>query len=274
MNFDRILLGLFWLPILLVTFLLGNQIHLFVLLLAICSFSLLEYLTMCRGKGLDPPGFLTVGGGIAVLAVACWWGAASGLAVAMLVTLGSFAAFPFTRRAEGTMAGAATVALAMIWIPLPLAHMMYLRDLQSGGWLLFMMMGIIWLNDTGAYFVGKLAGRQKLSPTISPGKTIEGTIGGLLIGFGGAFGLGWALRDFISLSFVATLTLGAAIPIVAFFGDMAESAFKRDAGIKDSGNLMGSHGGVLDRFDSSFFAAPTAWYLIVLMQQLNLIVIN
>jgi len=274
MNFDRILFSLFWMPVLLITFLLGNQIHLFILLLAICSFSLLEYLTMCRGKGLDPPGFLTVGGGIAVLTVACWWGAGSGLSVAMMVTLGAFAAFPFTHRAEGTMAGAATVALAMIWIPLPLAHMMYLRDLPSGRWLLFMLMGIIWLSDSGAYFVGKAAGRQKLNPSISPGKTLEGTIGGILIGFGGAFLLAWLLRDLISLSLEATIILGAAIPTVAFFGDMAESAFKRDAGVKDSGSLMGSHGGVLDRFDSSFFAAPTAWYLIVLMQQLNLIVIN
>lgn len=269
MNWDRILLSLFWIPILAASFVMGTELHLFVLLVAVTGLSLLEFLGMCRFHGIFPPGFITMGGGLAVLSAASWVGATSGLAVTMLVILCAFAAFPMSGRAEGTLSGASSTALAMIWIPLPLAHMMYLRCLPGGNWILLLVMSIIWFSDSGAYFTGKLSGKRKLSPYISPSKTVEGTLGGLLAGLIASLVMGHLLGDLMPLSVWPLIVLGLTIPTVGLFGDLAESAFKRDVGTKDSGTLMGSHGGILDRFDSSLFAAPAAWYILQLLNELG-----
>jgi phosphatidate cytidylyltransferase len=115
----------------------------------------------------------------------------------------------------------------------------------------------LWVNDTGAYCVGSLLGRHKLFPRISPGKSWEGSIGGA------AFVLlaAWAISYFLDHSLLNTLQwLGLGLVVVVFgtWGDLVESLFKRTLGIKDSGNVLPGHGGMLDRFDSSLLAIPAA----------------
>jgi phosphatidate cytidylyltransferase len=126
-------------------------------------------------------------------------------------------------------------------------------------------MAITWINDTLAYFVGRAIGRHKLLPRVSPGKTIEGAIAGLIGGLLTAVLLG---ANFIgphvgvNASLLKWAAGGIIIAAVAQIGDLAESLFKREAGVKDSGKLLPGHGGVLDRFDALFFAIPVAyWYL-------------
>lgn len=114
---------------------------------------------------------------------------------------------------------------------------------------------IVWAGDIAAYFVGLLFGRHKLAPHVSPGKSWEGAAAGLVAGgiagvlAAPGFGLGAA----------AGLTLGTVTSVAAQVGDLFESALKRRAGVKDSGGLLPGHGGVLDRFDAAFFAAPVAY---------------
>ena len=128
----------------------------------------------------------------------------------------------------------------------------------------------LWVNDTGAYCVGSLLGRHKLFPRISPGKSWEGSIGGAVFVLLAAWGIGWLDNmqvldmDHPSALFTGMLSipewLGLGLVVVVFgtWGDLVESLFKRTLGIKDSGNILPGHGGMLDRFDSSLLAIPAA----------------
>ncbi|MCL5038589.1 MAG: phosphatidate cytidylyltransferase [Firmicutes bacterium] len=136
------------------------------------------------------------------------------------------------------------------------AYLVLLRGRPEGlHWLLVVLLGT-WGTDTLAYFGGSRWGKRKLSPQISPNKTLEGALAGL---FGAVmivllygFWLGWPL--------LKTMALGLAIGIAAQLGDLSESSLKRFVGVKDSGHLIPGHGGVLDRFDSLLFSAPVAYY--------------
>jgi phosphatidate cytidylyltransferase len=115
----------------------------------------------------------------------------------------------------------------------------------------------LWTNDTGAYCVGSLLGRHKLFPRISPGKSWEGSVGGALFVLAAA----WAISYFLDGAILTTiqwLGLGLVVAVFGTWGDLVESLFKRTLGIKDSGNILPGHGGMLDRFDSSLIAIPAA----------------
>jgi phosphatidate cytidylyltransferase len=120
----------------------------------------------------------------------------------------------------------------------------------------------LWLNDAGAYCIGSLLGRHKLFPRISPGKSWEGSIGGGLLVMAGTVGV-WHLAENlglqpVGLSLPAWIGLGLVVVFFGTWGDLVESLFKRTLGIKDSGNILPGHGGMLDRFDSTLMAMPAA----------------
>jgi phosphatidate cytidylyltransferase len=144
--------------------------------------------------------------------------------------------------------GAATLAVVPAWCALALLH----RD--APGWLL-LALAMVWATDTGAYFAGRRFGRRKLAPRISPNKTVEGLVGGLLLGVAIAVA-GAALLG----TPVAVLPLVALVAILAVLfsvvGDLFESLLKRHVGAKDSGTLIPGHGGILDRIDSQLAALP------------------
>jgi len=141
------------------------------------------------------------------------------------------------------------------------SYFVLLRESPDGRDLLFFTVLTVWITDTGAYGVGRLIGRHKLAPAISPGKTIEGTLGSLVAGFAAVFvlnevfDLGLALEDRIAL--------GLILPPVIGVGDLAESALKRSLSIKDSSGLVPGHGGIADRLDSLLFAAPAVYYYLL-----------
>jgi phosphatidate cytidylyltransferase len=127
------------------------------------------------------------------------------------------------------------------------------------GWLIPLLLIIfIWINDTMAYIVGSLIGRTPFAPTISPKKTIEGTVGGMILAIAtaGVYGHYWG-QQWLSLQH--WLALAAIAAIFGTAGDLLESKLKRMAGVKDSGKIMPGHGGFMDRFDSLLLAAPFAW---------------
>jgi phosphatidate cytidylyltransferase len=117
--------------------------------------------------------------------------------------------------------------------------------------------------DTGAYFSGRAFGRHKMAPRISAGKTWEGGIGGLLIGMGVAIAIRAAaigITGGFTFSLGATILAGILVPVAAQLGDLVESALKRSAGVKDAGNLLPGHGGMLDRFDSLLFTGTMLYF--------------
>jgi phosphatidate cytidylyltransferase len=124
--------------------------------------------------------------------------------------------------------------------------------------LLTMFFAIVMMTDTGAYYIGRAFGHNKLAPRVSPGKTVEGAIGGLATAI--LIGPLCKLIFFPELPLSHAIALGAAIGLLGQIGDLAESLLKRGAGVKDSGNLLPGHGGMLDRIDSILFCAPLLFY--------------
>lgn len=136
--------------------------------------------------------------------------------------------------------------------------------ISPGGALVLMPVFLTWASDIGGFFVGRTVGGPKLIPAISPSKTVSGAVGGLLASILVAWlGARFLLRPAAQLGFtpVGVILFGAIISVAAQIGDLFESLMKREAGVKDSSRLIPGHGGVLDRFDSLFFALPTAQLL-------------
>ncbi|UDG79458.1 Phosphatidate cytidylyltransferase [Candidatus Ecksteinia adelgidicola] len=152
--------------------------------------------------------------------------------------------------------------LPFFWSFLILREFHYKENNLTGSWLLLYLMLLIWSMDSGAYICGKLFGKNKLAPHLSPGKTWEGLIGGLIISMfvSWKFSRYWPLK----IDIITLLCLSFIISLVSVLGDLTESMFKRAANVKDSGHIIPGHGGILDRIDSLTSAAPLFVCLILL----------
>ena len=129
----------------------------------------------------------------------------------------------------------------------------------QGEWLVFFVAGTTWLSDSGALFVGRALGRHKMAPMVSPSKTWEGGLGGLVVALLGGLVFGKMLH----LPLAHAAALAVLCGLAGQIGDLSESALKRDLGVKDSGVVIPGHGGILDRIDSLLFSAPIAYYYIL-----------
>lgn len=172
-----------------------------------------------------------------------WWLAATALVVT----------YPGSQRHWGGRVGSLGIGLVLLlpaWQGLVL-----LKQWPQGNWLIVAVMVLVWSADIGAYAAGKTFGRRKLAPQVSPGKSWEGSFGGLvtslLITLGVGLYRGWSARELV------LALIGAALVVVlSVVGDLTESMFKRSSGIKDSSQLLPGHGGVMDRIDSLTAAVP------------------
>lgn len=154
--------------------------------------------------------------------------------------------------------GLALGILGLAWIGLALSHAVMLRDLSHGAAILVLVLVATFVGDTGAYFGGRAFGRRKLAPSLSPAKTWEGLLIGILAGTLA----GWFVGLYLDwLTGLQALLLGFAAALVAPLGDLFESALKREAHAKDSGTVFGAHGGVLDRLDAALFAVVVGFYV-------------
>lgn len=145
----------------------------------------------------------------------------------------------------------------LVYVPLALATLILLRMDQEGVQWIFFLLFVVFAGDVGAFYTGRFFGRHKLSPAISPGKTIEGALGGLLANIG--IGYGFMLLFLPHLSIAGCFFFFIVVGIAGQAGDLFESEFKRVQQIKDSGTILPGHGGLLDRIDALLFAAPTAY---------------
>ncbi len=163
------------------------------------------------------------------------------------------------RPREGIVVSMSVTVLGAIWIGLPLVHAVLLRDLPNhGAALLVDVLVGTFATDTGAYATGRMFGSHPVAPDLSPNKTIEGLIGGFLIGTM-AFWFAGLYQNW--LSGADALIIGAAVAAIGPVGDLFASMVKRDLGKKDTGKLFGPHGGLLDRLDAVFFTIVVGYYL-------------
>lgn len=218
-----------------------------------------EYMTMAAALGARVPRVVTAAGVAgACVAVGSGFGRLDAVLLTAFLLIG--AAMVATREpGSGVLPAAAASTLAILYIGLPIGAIAAIRTL-GGPEALLLLMGTIVVSDSAQYYTGRAFGRAPLAPAISPKKTREGAIGGVLFG---SLALLWGGRHVFpeaSPMLLAPAALG--IVILGILGDLFESLLKRSAGVKDSSALIPGHGGVLDRIDSWLFAGP-AYYLLV-----------
>lgn len=226
-------------------------------MIAIGILCLREYLEMTSAsRPLAIPAYAAV----AAMVVAAYVGTSYSV---LLIFAASFPVlFAFgadARRRDGVTVSMSVTLLGIVWIGIPLAHAVFLRDLPNhGAALLIDVLVGTFVTDTAAYATGRMFGSHKIAPNLSPNKTVEGLIGGFIIGTMG-FWFAGLYQNW--LSGADALIIGAAVAAIAPVGDLFESMLKRDLGKKDTGTLFGPHGGILDRLDAVLFTVVVGYYL-------------
>ena len=157
-------------------------------------------------------------------------------------------------------AGISSSALVLVALPLSYAIRLHGSGVQGPVILLFVLV-VVWIGDTAAYFVGRSIGRHKLAPHLSPKKTWEGTVASFL----GSIVVAFIFARYMTVPLPHLLAMAALGNVAGQAGDLLESAYKRSAGIKDSGSVLPGHGGVLDRIDALILAIPVVWYYWILI---------
>jgi phosphatidate cytidylyltransferase len=258
--FSRILVAAIGLPLVLGLTWLGGW-WLFTLVAVVGLWALHEFYAVARP--LRP---VVIGGHAGLLLVlfgiklgGLEWGAGGLVATAALAFL--LKGVADTRQSATVSVG--TTVLGAGWIAFGLGYLLLIREISPHSRLIaFTVLLAVFASDTAAYYIGMLAGRHKLAPAISPGKTWEGFVAGSAAAIAVAFFALYDTRDTF-LTTPEAIVLGAVMAIAAPVGDLFESMLKRDMNVKDTGRLLRGHGGVLDRIDSLLFTSVAAYYTIV-----------
>jgi len=237
------------------------------LVLVLALFSINEFYYLMKQKGLKPAfilgNFFTVFFlVIAYLALKKNWEPAHS-AVLTSAVIGVLGYGIFLRDKKESTVNIAVTLFGIIYVGWLFSYFMFIRSLTPHGAYLFFLMITIWANDIAAYVIGSFIGRTKLSPYISPKKTIEGAVAGFVVCLIAAFIFGYLIET----DWPYALLLGAIVGVLAQVSDLVESLIKRDVGAKDSSPFVPGHGGVLDRMDSFILTAPVMYYYLVWLLQ-------
>lgn len=274
---QRVLTAVVGVPVLYFIFYLGG-IPFLIFILAVIFMGGIEFSRLLRVKEGSSAGVL---GLISSLALA----AASYLGyfyLGLFFTISIFVVFILhLRKPEllGSLMGICAVLFEIVYLGWFLSHAVLIRNIghkssiktyaeavqglgDAGFFYIFFVVSCAFLNDTGAYFVGRWKGKRKLIPQISPGKTVEGTSGGIMSSIITAEMVNLIFKS--PLEYYWAFVFGFLIGVVGVLGDLVESMIKRSVGVKDSGRILPGHGGILDRFDSLIFAFPAFYYFVII----------
>lgn len=258
-NATRMLTGFIMGTIAMGCIMLGG-VALLALLAIVIFFASKEYVKILEHKGFYPS-LKIILGAEAILALITYFDRTD--LVAGALTLCTFGAFMWVlfRGRQPYIANVATTILGFVYCGYFPLQLQFLRDMNSAQYhdglgFVVMMFTAILLTDVGCYYAGTKFGKNKLAPVISPNKTIEGSMGGMICAVIGASVVGY----FIGVEWYISVIAGLICTVFAQIGDLCESLIKRDAGVKDSGNSLPGHGGFLDRCDSFIFTIPVMYY--------------
>jgi phosphatidate cytidylyltransferase len=253
----RVLSGLVLIPVVLGIVQYGSPLLFLVLVTAAVLVGWYEYFRLVGHMGIkiNP----IVGGILCLLLVYCFYRNDFYLVWLAVCLMSLFITWYASGAAlEEALDQVAYSFLGVVYVSGLMGYFILLRGMENGNHILFFLFMVIWSGDIAAYYIGKTIGKTPLAPRISPGKTLEGSGAGLVGSVAG--GVAAQLLFFESLPLNHCLIIALFCGILGQIGDLAESLFKRRAGVKDSGSLIPGHGGVLDRLDSLMFAGP-AFYI-------------
>ncbi len=263
----RLLVALAAIPLILLITWQGAYLFLAFVLL-ICVLALWEFAKICQAKSVvifTPVGYIC---GTALLVAFYFWHDRATTALLLVMATAIFTRELLRLSPMGGIERVAFSFFGTFYAFFLMGHAILLRELPQlvdqpyGRGMGFIFLAFIptWTGDTAAYGFGSKLGRHKLCPPISPGKSVEGAFFGILFSMLAGIVLKLLYADYLSYGQAAVL--GGLLGVVAIVGDLIESLFKRDAGVKDSSALLPGHGGILDRFDASFLTLPATYYFL------------
>ncbi|MBZ0167845.1 phosphatidate cytidylyltransferase (CDP-diacylglycerol synthase) [Candidatus Methylomirabilis lanthanidiphila] len=259
MHLKRILSAAILLPAFLLLVQFGTALHFFLLVALAILVGLHEFYGMAEAGGWHPLTSLGMGCGVALSCVEFFGAPApwlisifAGVMILLLITL----LVEGTEQKETALRGAITL-FGLIYVAVLLSFPALLRAMELGRAYIFYLVFVTWAGDTGAFYVGSTMGKRLLCPSISPRKTVEGSVGGLVCSIV-ASGLA-KLWFWEGLGAVEVVVMGLGLGAMGQVGDLCESMLKRSFGVKDTGALIPGHGGLLDRVDSLLFTAPVLY---------------
>ncbi|MBI3607063.1 MAG: phosphatidate cytidylyltransferase [Nitrospirae bacterium] len=241
------------------------------LIAAVVLLTQLEFYRLVLGPG-EPAGAwsaryptmaLGAAFGVGVILIAyhqAWDTAFPFMITALVMTVGG-ATLWFGKDLRLALVDAALAVFGVWYVAWMLSHLVLLRGLRGGDWLVLFALWVTWIGDSAAYYVGRAIGRTPLAPRVSPKKTVAGAVGGVVASaVASLVAATWFLDG---LSWFEAVGLGIGGGLAGMTGDLVESMFKRSAGVKDSGGLIPAHGGLLDKVDGLLFTVPLFYYYLV-----------
>ena len=253
----RIISSIVSLPILLAIIYFGNPFHFFLLLEFAIFIGLYEFYRMIEKGGLGCYKWAGIILGI-LLSAAIFKGTYINLVIAASVILLFIIRIFEGNTSDNTFSYVSNTIFGIVYVSFLMSYLGVIRASgDNGRELIFFVLLITWMGDTTAYYGGKGFGKHKLAPAISPKKTVEGAIIGLI---GSIVGAIIAKSWFLDISILNAIAAGILIGVFGQFGDLSESIIKRNLQVKDSGGIIPGHGGILDRVDSLLFSAPVFYY--------------
>ena len=233
-----------------------------VLVEAVLVAAFVEYAGLVERTGTPIPRVVAGASAAVVCAAVAWPGVSADLMLIAVFVAASTAVLAAYQPAPHVPATAAAAVFPALYLGLPLGTIAAIRG-AYGREVLLLALLVVWVSDTAQYYAGTSFGKHRLSPTISPKKSVEGAIGGFVAGVAVMVGLGRVWLPQFGLAWLAGI--GAVLVALGIAGDLFESLLKRSAHVKDSSGLIPGHGGVLDRVDSLLFVAPGYYLLLKLL---------
>ncbi|MEW6716005.1 MAG: phosphatidate cytidylyltransferase [Chloroflexota bacterium] len=265
MLIKRLLVAIPLIPIGLLAIYYGGYYYIAIVTLLL-SIAAWEYVQLFRRGGGRPAMVVVVAGTVFLVLGRVVWGftqAPTLLSGILLVSM-VYHLVDFERGRQEAGSDFALTIAGVFYLGWLGAYLISLRDLEGGVWWVLTALPSVWIADSGAYFIGKGFGRHPLSPRLSPKKTWEGYLGGVIVGTVGTALLTalWRIGAGSVLTPVRGAILGFILAVLTPLGDLGESMFKRQVGVKDSSNLIPGHGGAFDRIDSWLWSGVLAYYVI------------
>jgi len=266
----RILIAFIFGPLIIYVTLVG-RLPFLILVELLIVLGLREFSCLAKAKNLHLSKSILLPLGVVLALCVYQWGEQPFIFFLLGVFYLTSLSFILRGRTEGTTSGLSWSLLALFYVAGLFSFLILLRefpqsvglDYKLGGlWIVYLLI-CIWSCDTFAYFIGASLGRHKLSPAVSPHKTVEGFAGGIVGAVAAAFLFRYVF--FTSADLMHLLVIAILVGLVGQMGDLAESLLKRDAKLKDISNIIPGHGGILDRFDSLLFVSPVVYYYLKFM---------